>query len=204
MAPRLSDLQAALRKDDVAAQIRRSKFDYRKRLYMITGVRIARGARLSRKDSKTRDGNAKAMVDLVTVSVVPLKVGPKVEVTRENEGSYSFKEVSDFFTRTESASRTMGKMFILQPMTREIPSPMIMRWVMTVVMMNMKKKVMILIIRKEMYTFWLRKLQIQTSLVQQGQIKRLRENFLGLKTMRSSLCSPSKLKTFFMFSMSAE
>lgn len=96
MVPRLSDVQAALRRDEVVAQIRRSKFDYRKRLYMITGVRIARGARLSRKDSKARGGNTKIMVDLATVSAVPLKVGPDVDITRENEESYSFKEASDF------------------------------------------------------------------------------------------------------------
>jgi hypothetical protein len=96
IVPRLPDVQAALEKDEVVAQIRRSKFDYRKRLYMITGVRIARGARLSRKDSKARGGNAKTMVDLAAVSPVPLKVGPEVHVMRENEGSYSFNGASDF------------------------------------------------------------------------------------------------------------
>jgi hypothetical protein len=63
---------------------------------MITGVRIARGARLSRKDSKARGDDAKTMVDLVAVSLVPLKVGPEVYVMRENEGSYSFNGASDF------------------------------------------------------------------------------------------------------------
>lgn len=96
MAPRLSDIRTALGTDEVVAQIRRSRFNYRKRLYMITGVRIARGARLSRKATKTRGGNAKIMVDLATVSVVPVKVGPDINVTRENEESYSFEETSDF------------------------------------------------------------------------------------------------------------
>jgi hypothetical protein len=96
MVPRLADVQAALEKDEVVAQIRRSKFDYRKRLYMITGVRIARGARLGRKDSKARGGDGKTMVDLAPVSPVPLKVGPEVHVMRENDGSYSFNGASDF------------------------------------------------------------------------------------------------------------
>lgn len=96
MIPRLSDIRTALGTDEVVAQIRRSRFNYRKRLYMITGVRIARGARLSRKATKTRGGNAKIMVDLATVSVVPVKVGPDINVTRENEESYSFEETSDF------------------------------------------------------------------------------------------------------------
>jgi hypothetical protein len=96
MVPRLSDVQAALRTEEVVAQIRRSKFNYRKRLYIITGVRIARGARLTRKVSRSRAGNAKIMVDLTAVSPVPLKVGPDVHVTRENEEVYSLKGSSDF------------------------------------------------------------------------------------------------------------
>ncbi|PVH72790.1 hypothetical protein DL98DRAFT_520314 [Cadophora sp. DSE1049] len=94
--PRLAEVQAGLEKPEIVAYMQRIKFDFRKRIYMITGVRIARGARSSSQSSKTRGGNAKLMVDITAVGGVPLKVGPEVEVTRENEGAYSFDGAHDF------------------------------------------------------------------------------------------------------------
>ncbi|KAK0111235.1 hypothetical protein ONS95_001609 [Cadophora gregata] len=76
--------------------LQRSRFGFRKRLHMITGIRIARGARRSSKSSTTRGGNAKTMVDLTAVGGAPLKVGPEFEVTREKEGAYSFEGAQDF------------------------------------------------------------------------------------------------------------
>ncbi|KAH6706263.1 hypothetical protein BKA61DRAFT_136932 [Leptodontidium sp. MPI-SDFR-AT-0119] len=88
--PRLADVQEALEKPEIVAHLQRIKFDFRKRLYMITGVRIARGARHGSKVSKTRGGNTTIMAD-VTAAGVQLKVEPEIDVTRENSEEYSFE-----------------------------------------------------------------------------------------------------------------
>jgi hypothetical protein len=41
-------------------------------------------------------GNTKIMVDLATVSIVPLKVGPETDITKEKEEPYSCEGASDF------------------------------------------------------------------------------------------------------------
>ncbi|KAG4433983.1 hypothetical protein IFR05_010532 [Cadophora sp. M221] len=112
--PRQADVQAALEKPEIVAHLQRIKFDFRKRLYMITGVRIARGARYGSKDSKTRGGNAKIMVDL-TAAGVPVKVGPEVDVTRENSGAYSFEGASDFVYAYRVCEVHYGKSVYTKP-----------------------------------------------------------------------------------------
>jgi hypothetical protein len=76
MVPRISHVRAALVTEGVTAQIKRSKFNFKKRLYMVTGVRIARGAKLTQSVSHSIGGNAKVLVDLTTFGA-PAKVGPE-------------------------------------------------------------------------------------------------------------------------------
>ncbi|KAH7333349.1 hypothetical protein BKA65DRAFT_507603 [Rhexocercosporidium sp. MPI-PUGE-AT-0058] len=115
--PRIADVQAALEKPEIVAHLQRIKFDFRKRLYMITGVRIARGARSSSKDSKTRGGNATILGDLTALGA-PVKVGPEVDVTRENSGAHSFKGASDFVYAYRVCEVHYGKSVYTKPFNK--------------------------------------------------------------------------------------
>jgi hypothetical protein len=89
------DVQATLDRKEIIAHLQKGNFLFGKRLYMINGVRIAKGAKKSCENSKTRAGNAKVMADFMAVGV-PAKLGPEVEVTREDQESYSFEQDDPF------------------------------------------------------------------------------------------------------------
>lgn len=95
MVPRLSDVQAAMKREEVLAQINRS-FDFKKRLYMITGIRVARGAKLQQEASKTVGGDATVGVDLVTFTGAPVTAGPGVDFSNTKTEKYGFEGSSDF------------------------------------------------------------------------------------------------------------
>lgn len=94
--PRLQDIQDAVNREEVLTQIHRKKFDFRKRLYMITGVRVARGARLNQQFSKTYGGGARVGVDLAAFAAAPVTVGPSGDISNTVAENYSFKSSSDF------------------------------------------------------------------------------------------------------------
>jgi hypothetical protein len=96
IVPRLLDIQTAISKEEVVAQINRKKFDFKRRLYMVTGVRIARGARLYQSDSRMLRGEIKGSVDLTASSALPLNVGSGVDLKSTKIANYSFNDASDF------------------------------------------------------------------------------------------------------------
>jgi hypothetical protein len=83
-------------REEVTAQINRKKFDFRKRLYMCTGVRVARGARLCKRASTEVGGQAKLGVDLTALAAVPANVGPEIGLSRSTATGTSFEKASDF------------------------------------------------------------------------------------------------------------
>jgi hypothetical protein len=118
MVPRLSDVRTAISKDEVVAQINRNKFDFRKRLYMITGVRIARGARLVQSVSKAVGGVAKVGVDLTALTAAPLSVGPAAEISKTSRKDYSFNDASDFVYAYRVCEVHYGKDVYTMPYNR--------------------------------------------------------------------------------------
>jgi hypothetical protein len=94
--PRLLDVQNAISKEEVVAQINRKKFDFRRRLYMVTGVRIARGARLHQSDSSMVGGEVKGSVNMTAPGAVPLSAGAAVDFSSKKTANYSFNDASDF------------------------------------------------------------------------------------------------------------
>jgi hypothetical protein len=96
MVPRLLDIQTAISKEEVVAQIQRNKFDFRRRLYMVTGVRIARGARLHQSAVKGFGGEAKVGLDLTALTAAPLSIGPAASASSTTCTKHSFTDASDF------------------------------------------------------------------------------------------------------------
>ncbi|KAE9374914.1 hypothetical protein N431DRAFT_557113 [Stipitochalara longipes BDJ] len=96
MVPRLADVQSAINRDEVIAQINRKRLDFRRRLYMITGVRVARGARLQQQNEKASSGGAKVGVSLAGLTALPVKFGPGANLSRAASDNYSFETASDF------------------------------------------------------------------------------------------------------------
>jgi hypothetical protein len=93
--PRLEDIANILNTEDALKHIRRSRFNFRKRLYIVTGVRIARGARLDVKNSMFTGAQAKLGVDLTMIGG-PANAGPKGSFSKAKETAYSFQQASDF------------------------------------------------------------------------------------------------------------
>jgi len=66
-----------------------------KPVYMISGVKIAKGASLSRSTYSERAGNAKIGVDGTAVGI-PVSLGPEATTSRKQEQTVSFGHSSDF------------------------------------------------------------------------------------------------------------
>lgn len=96
MTPRLADVQAAMQADEVVAQIRRQKHNFRKRLYMVSGVRIARGARLSLKESRSGGAGAGVGFDLTAVGAPGISMSAQADVKGTASQGHSFESASDF------------------------------------------------------------------------------------------------------------
>ncbi|KAH7303435.1 hypothetical protein BKA65DRAFT_240003 [Rhexocercosporidium sp. MPI-PUGE-AT-0058] len=62
----------------------------RERLYVITGVKIATGATVNEQTLKRFGFRLAAMVDLMAVTGVPVKVGPKFEVDKSDPESVAY------------------------------------------------------------------------------------------------------------------
>ncbi|KAL7815163.1 hypothetical protein V8C26DRAFT_402604 [Trichoderma gracile] len=91
MTPSLAYIELAVRHGDVEASLRRWR--WRRRLYMVTGVRIARGARMRRLDGEYSEFEA-AMQAAVPEEVVIL--GAKAMLGQKQLGSEMFDKASDF------------------------------------------------------------------------------------------------------------
>lgn len=118
MVPKLLDIQKAISKEEVVAQIHRKKFDFRKRLYMVTGVRVARGARLVQSSSKVMGGEAKVGVDLTAFTAAPLSVGPAIGLSTTTKTEYSFNDASDFVYAYRVCEIHYGKDVYAKPYNR--------------------------------------------------------------------------------------
>lgn len=75
----------------------------RERLYVITGVKIAKGATVNEQTLKSFGFRLAAMVDLTASSGVPIKVGPKLEVDKDDPETiaYDVEEAFVFAYRLE-------------------------------------------------------------------------------------------------------
>jgi hypothetical protein len=118
MVPRLLDVQTAISKEEVVAQINRKKFDFKRRLYMVTGVRIARGARLFQSDSRMVGGKVAASADLSVFSAVPLKSGSAVDFSSTKIANYSFNDASDFIYAYRVCEIHYGKDVYTKPFNK--------------------------------------------------------------------------------------
>ena len=56
---------------------------------MITGVRVARGARLQQKSSSSTGANANVEVDLAALALAPVTVGPAADMKMRNSENHS-------------------------------------------------------------------------------------------------------------------
>ncbi|KFY29999.1 hypothetical protein V494_08333 [Pseudogymnoascus sp. VKM F-4513 (FW-928)] len=118
MVPRLLDVQAAMSTEEVVAQINRNKFDFRKRLYMVTGVRIARGAKLSQQTSKATGGGVKGGVDFTLSGMVPVSVGAAKGWESTKSTGYSFDAATDFIYAYRLCEIHYGKDVFVKPFNK--------------------------------------------------------------------------------------
>lgn len=118
MVPRLLDVQAAMSKEEVIAQINRNKFDFKKRLYMVTGIRIARGAKLSQQMSRAVRGDAKIGVDLTVSSTARVSAGAGESWENTKSTGYSFDGATDFIYAYRVCEIHYGKDVFVQPFSK--------------------------------------------------------------------------------------
>jgi hypothetical protein len=65
-------------------------------VYMVTGVKIARGAEVVRKRVRGAGGEGNASIDATAMTGVPVSTGPKTSIAWRNVDSESFSGSSDF------------------------------------------------------------------------------------------------------------
>ncbi|KAH7309955.1 hypothetical protein BKA65DRAFT_168111 [Rhexocercosporidium sp. MPI-PUGE-AT-0058] len=93
ISPSLTQIQAIFKEPDVQQCLKDSRF--RDNLYMITGIKIARGADIAVSKIKSRGGNLNFGID-TTPFGVPIKVGPDIEISSEVGQSFEEKHTEDF------------------------------------------------------------------------------------------------------------
>lgn len=86
--------QTVLGDPSVLAYLRASRLG-RNSIYMITGVKIVRGAQVKETIERGFGGDTEVGVDATMVGV-PVSVGPKLEASKENKREISFSGSSDF------------------------------------------------------------------------------------------------------------
>lgn len=118
MVPRLLDVQAALSKEEVVAQINRNKFDFRKRLYMVTGIRIARGAKLAQQMLRAVGADSKVGVDLTASAIAPVSVGEGESWESTKSTAYSFDGATDFIYAYRVCEIHYGKDVFVKPFNK--------------------------------------------------------------------------------------
>ncbi|KAL2067622.1 hypothetical protein VTL71DRAFT_15718 [Oculimacula yallundae] len=93
IAPSFAEIVAIFNEPDVQQFLKDSRF--RDNLYMITGIKIARGADIAVSKIKSKGGNFNFGID-TTPFGVPIKIGPDVEISKEAGQSYEEKHTDDF------------------------------------------------------------------------------------------------------------
>lgn len=94
--PRLSYVTEALNSDSVLEQIKQGRFDFRKSLFMVTGVRVARGARPCKDFSEDSTGTAKVGIDPAIAGGVVLTAGVKDGIDNPRSTFSPLLGASDF------------------------------------------------------------------------------------------------------------
>lgn len=79
--------------ENVQAYFEGSRFS--KSVYMIVGLKIAKGAKVSKGSERNRETTAKLMLD-GTAGGVPFKVGPQAEVKGKREESTKWRDEKSF------------------------------------------------------------------------------------------------------------
>lgn len=115
--PRLPGVVEALKADTVVAQINRSRFNFRKRLYMVTGLRIARGARMVHTESHYFGAYANVGVDAATFGRAPVTSGVEGGFTNTTNNTRSFQGASDFVYAYRLCEVYYGKDVYVKPHT---------------------------------------------------------------------------------------
>ncbi|KAK0101209.1 hypothetical protein ONS95_012810 [Cadophora gregata] len=93
ISPSLSEIQAIFKEPEVQQCLKDSRF--RNNLYMIIGIKIARGADVAISRIRARGGNLNFGIDMTPFGV-PIKVGPEFELSREVGHSVEEKHTNDF------------------------------------------------------------------------------------------------------------
>lgn len=92
--PDAAYIEESLKSEGVKGYI--AATEYKKPLYMITGVKIARGAHVTSKTTKAHQEMLKVGVDMTALTAVPVSGGPKMETSRTNERQVKFDGSSDY------------------------------------------------------------------------------------------------------------
>ena len=87
-------IDASLRHGDVPAKLK-NVYLFRKRLYMITGVRVVRGARMTTSEERSASVNLSVQADASDAGV-PVTAGATAGLERKVAEEMSFEEASDF------------------------------------------------------------------------------------------------------------
>ena len=92
VSPSVEYVKSSLLHGDVPSYT--SRLHLTKRLWMITGVRVAHGGRMTKKNSRSVGVDAKVHVDATTT--MPLEAGASAHLEKSKEDKESFKKASDF------------------------------------------------------------------------------------------------------------
>lgn len=92
--PDVAYIEESLKSEGVKAYISATRC--KKPIYMITGVKIARGASATDKTVQEYEGMLKVGVDATMLTGVPLSAGPKIETSSSKEREVKFDNSSDY------------------------------------------------------------------------------------------------------------
>lgn len=92
--PNAAYIENSLKAEGVVAYISATRF--KKPVYMVTGVKVARGASVTSKTLNGYEAMLKAGIDGTTLTGVPISGGPKVETNSTKEQEVKFDNGSDY------------------------------------------------------------------------------------------------------------
>ncbi|KAF4616193.1 hypothetical protein G7Y89_g15213 [Cudoniella acicularis] len=94
ITPDITYTRSAFEQPTVQEHIRHSRF--RANVYMIIGVKIARGADIAISKIRSKGMSLNIGVDLTPITGVPLQLGPDVHSTTKEKAQTSFQQPNDF------------------------------------------------------------------------------------------------------------
>lgn len=93
ISPSLDYIKAAMRHGDVEASLKNFQWPFRRRVYMVTGIRVVHGARMKRKDTSSTSNTGRAEGTAPDQSV---SAGAKFGVASESLESEEYGKATDF------------------------------------------------------------------------------------------------------------